>query len=74
MEIKNLKQLRENVGLTQSQVADKLNVTITYVSLLETADRNPSDNIKEQLAELYNVTIGTIYSAIKLTKCQKERR
>lgn len=67
--MKNLKKLREDNGLTQKEVAKELDTTITYISLIENGNRNPSDKIKEKLAKLYKVTINDIFSAIKLTKC-----
>lgn len=69
MKTKRLKDLREEVGLTQNEVAKKLKKTTTYISLLETGKRNPSDKMKEQLAKLYKVEITDIFLAIKLTKC-----
>lgn len=69
MKTKKLKDLREEVGLTQNEVAKKLKKTTTYISLLETGKRNPSDKMKEQLARLYKVEIADIFLAIKLTKC-----
>ena len=69
MKNKTLKQLRENAGLTQKQVSEKLDTTITYISLLENGNRNPSDKIKEKLAELYKVSVSDIFLAIRLTKC-----
>lgn len=66
---KNLKQLRENAKLTQKYVADRTNVTETYISLLENGNRNPSDKMKKQLAELYNVKVTDIFLAVELTKC-----
>lgn len=67
--MKNLKKLREDNGLTQKEVAKELDTTITYISLIENGNRNPSDKIKEKLAKLYKVTINDIFWAIKLTKC-----
>lgn len=64
-----LKQLRENQGLSQQQVADKTGKTKTYISLLENGKRNPSDSLKEVLAKLYKVEISQIFLASKLTKC-----
>ena len=69
MKTKKLKELREDVGLTQNEVAKKLNKTCTYISLLENGKRNPSDKVQEQLAKLYKVEISDIFLAIKLTKC-----
>ena len=69
MKTKRLKDLREGIGLTQSEVARKLKKTTTYIYMLETGKRNPSDKVKEQLAKLYKVEIADIFLAIKLTKC-----
>ena len=69
MRTKRLKDLREEMGLTQNEVAKKLKKTCTYISLLENGKRNPSDKVKEQLAKLYKVEISDIFLAIKLTKC-----
>lgn len=66
---RNLKELREYAKLTQKDVAQKTNVTETYISLLENGNRNPSDKMKKQLAEIYNVKVTDIFLAIELTKC-----
>lgn len=67
--VRNLKGLRKKAKLTQKYVAEKTNVTETYISLLENGKRNPSDKMKRQLANLYNVKITDIFSAMELTKC-----
>lgn len=66
---KNMRELRESVELTQKQVAIKTNKTETYISLLENGKRNPSDNMKKELANLYGVGISEIFLALELTKC-----
>lgn len=65
---KNLKELREEAKLTQKYVAEKTNVTETYISLLENGNRNPSDKMKKQLAKLYKVKVTDIFLASELTK------
>ena len=67
--MKTLKTLREDNGLTQKQVAKKLDTTITYISLIENGSRNPSDKMKEKMTKLYGCSITDIFLAIKLTKC-----
>lgn len=67
--MKTLKTLREDNGLTQKQVAKKLDTTITYISLIENGGRNPSDKMKEKMAKLYGCSIADIFLAIKSTKC-----
>lgn len=69
--MKNLRELREGKKLTQEQASNKLNITKEYLSMIERAERNPSDSLKEQMAELYGISIGDIFLAIKKTKCLK---
>lgn len=69
----NLKQLRENKGLTQEQASKLLDITKGYLSMLERAKRKPSDNIKEKMAKLYSVDIGNIFLAIKETQSFKNK-
>ena len=68
-----LKKLRENRKLTQEQVSNMLKITIQYVSMLENGERNPSDNIKEKLANLYKCDISDIFLAVKQTKRLKKQ-
>lgn len=68
----NLKQLRLKNRLTQKQVADKVGVTTEYISQLERGIKNPSDNIKKQLVNLYNVDISQIFLAINQTQSFKK--
>ena len=62
-----LKELRLKNGYTQEQVAKITETTVTYISLLENGHKNPSDKMKEKLAELYKCGVEKIFLAIKLT-------
>ncbi len=53
---KKLKKLRQNAGLTQQQLADKLWVTKTTVSYYELSDRNPSPEILIKIAKTFHVS------------------
>lgn len=64
-----LKELRIKNKLTRLEVANKTDTSETYIFLLETGKRNPSDKMKEKLANLYNVKPVTIFSASQQTKC-----
>lgn len=64
-----LKELRIKNRMTRSEVANKTGTSETYILLLETGKRNPSDKMKEKLAEVYNVKPVTIFSASQQTKC-----
>lgn len=68
MKKKTLKQLRENNGLTQEQVAKETNTTVTFISLLENGKRNASDETKKKLARLYRCDISDIFLALQLTQ------
>lgn len=64
-----LKELRLKKKMTRLEVANRTNTTETYILLIETGKRNPSDKMKEKLANVYNVKPITIFSALQQTKC-----
>ena len=66
--MKTLQQLRLDKGLTQDQASKIFGITKEYLSMLETADRNPSDSLKEKMAKLYECEIADIFLAINSTK------
>lgn len=68
MKRKTLKQLREDKGLTQEQVAKSTDTTVTFISLLENGKRNASDETKKKLARLYNCKVVDIFLALQLTE------
>ncbi len=74
MKNKNLQELRLDKGLTQEQASKILGITKEYLSMLETADRNPSDNLKEKLAKLYKCEIVDIFLAVNSTKRLKTKQ
>ena len=55
-----MKELRESKGYTQKQIADKLGVTIGYISNIECGERKLSIQKIIQLSEIYEVFIETI--------------
>ena len=68
MKKKTMKQLREEKGLTQEQVAKLIDTTVTFISLLENGKRNASDETKRKLAKIYNCEISDIFLALNLTE------
>lgn len=64
-----LKELRLKNKMTRLEVANKTDTSETYILLLETGQRNPSDKMKEKLAKVYNVKPVTIFLASQQTKC-----
>lgn len=74
MKNKTLQELRNNKKLTQEQASKLLTITKEYLSMLENGDRNPSDNLKEKMAKLYNCDIADIFLAISSTKRLKKTK
>ena len=51
-----LKKLRQQEGMTQQQLANKLGVTKSVVSYYELQERYPSPEILTQLAQIFHVS------------------
>ena len=56
----NLKKLRESNGLTQKEVAEKLNMDVSTFSKIERGLRGLNIDMEKELANLYNVDIEVI--------------
>ena len=58
-------QLRELRGVyrSQAEVAEAIGVTPAAVSLYETGERIPSDEVKLRLAKFYGVTVQELFFA-----------
>lgn len=56
----NLIRLRQEVGLTQAQLAEKLNYTDKAVSKWERGESIPDLRVLIQLADLYHITVDDI--------------
>lgn len=52
-----IKMLREEQGLTQSQLAEQLNIATSSISQYESSDRVPSDDMKIKLAQFFDVSL-----------------
>lgn len=63
-----LKILRTNKGKTQDEAANQFSITKEYLSMIENGKRNPSDKLKEKMANFYGVSISDIFLAINQTK------
>lgn len=71
---KPLQELRVKRNLTQEQTAKILGIRKEYLSMLENGERNPSDNLKERMAKLYECDIVDIFLAINSTKRLKPKQ
>lgn len=57
---KNIKKARENVGLTQEQVAEKAGVHVSYYSRIERGVVNPSYEVLESIFKVLKVKSSDI--------------
>ncbi|MCM1227422.1 MAG: helix-turn-helix transcriptional regulator [Clostridium sp.] len=53
---KRLKELRQNAGLTQQQLAERIWVTKACISYYELSERDPSPEILVKIAKAFHVT------------------
>lgn len=51
-----LKKLRTEAGMTQTDLATRLNITKSVVSYYELQERTPSPDVLIQLADIFHVT------------------
>ena len=59
----NLKSLRVRFGLTQQDLANKLGVSKSTVSMYETGNRAPDFEMLEAIADLFNVSLDSLIGA-----------
>lgn len=52
-----LKELRENKGLNQSELADLLHISSSAIGMYETDKRDPSDDLKILIANFFGVSV-----------------
>ena len=52
------KALRVKIGLTQQQMADKLGLSRSTIGMYENGEREPSFEILENIADLFNVDMN----------------
>lgn len=70
MSEKNLKELREEKGLYQWQVAEYSNISSSYYCMIEKGKRNPSLKTAEKISEALNISLDIFYRALILTVSQ----
>jgi transcriptional regulator with XRE-family HTH domain len=52
---KNLKEARVKAGMTQQQMADRLDISLRYYQNLETGDRNGDFTIWDELEDITGI-------------------
>lgn len=68
----NLSTLRRNADMTQSELADKLNLTRQAVSRYEKGDSFPDISILVKIAEIFNISIDELIGAGTPTDGEQE--
>ena len=56
----NILKIRLKKGLTQAQLAEKLNVQQSTISMIENEERNPSVDVLLKLAAALGVTVDEL--------------
>ncbi|MEM6332636.1 MAG: helix-turn-helix transcriptional regulator [Planctomycetota bacterium] len=56
----HISRLRADAGLTQEEVALRCKVSRTYLSQLETGERNPSLSSLEKIAKAFKVSLSDL--------------
>ena len=58
----NIRILRKQRGWTQAELAEKINVTTPFMTLVERGQRGVSLSTVEDLASVFEVTLSTLFS------------
>lgn len=61
----NLKEYRENMGLTQKELAEKVGVRRETIVHLEKNKYNPSLELALEIAQLFDVPVEKMFKLIK---------
>ncbi|MDR1836215.1 MAG: helix-turn-helix transcriptional regulator [Treponema sp.] len=75
--IKNLKEYRKKCGLTQEQLAEKVNVSPHYIGMLEMGRNFPATDLIERIAkalniEMYELFVESLSPARELEKLRND--
>lgn len=62
--MENLRLLREKSKLTQREVAEALNITRSYYTMLENGQRRPSLMLTIKMASFFKVTVEELLGNI----------
>jgi len=57
-----IQKLRKENGLTQEELADKVNITAQHLSYIENGHRRPSLPLARKLARVLKTTLGELLS------------
>ncbi len=69
---KRIKKLRENKNLNQLEFSKILNISNTTLSQYEAGNRTPNDEIKEKVADYFNVSVDYLLGRSKKFNSEAE--
>lgn len=58
---KRIQRIRKSVGLTQEELAEKVNVSRAYIGYIEQARNTPSLELLEKIAKVLRVDIKELF-------------
>lgn len=61
-----LKELREENNLLQKEMAEMLNISLSFYSSIERGKRNPTLDLAKKIADLFDLKIEDIFFENKL--------
>jgi transcriptional regulator with XRE-family HTH domain len=67
-----IKKLRENRNLNQIEFSKILNISNTTLSQYEAGNRTPSDEIKEKVADYFNVSVDYLLGRTEKSNLEDE--
>ncbi len=68
----NLQQIRKSNGYTQEKLAEKIEVSVRYISDIEQDRAKPSYEVLIRICNLFGVTLDQIFSEHLLAKKNKK--
>lgn len=68
MALNRIKMLRKERGLTQAQLAQKLNISASSVGMYEQGRRSPDLEMYRRLADVFDVPLGVVTSDLPYHK------
>ena len=68
----NVRLLRKRSGLTQEQLAEKLNISTSYLGKIEIGSRTPSIDLLLDLADQFGVTVDELLQSGRKEKQSSE--
>ena len=69
---KNLKEARQKAGMTQQQMADKLNITLVYYQKIEAGDRTGDFIIWDTLEDITGIHQRKLRENLETCLCQED--